>query len=130
VSPTVPDSPLYLGLASFLHYTKQFGYGFELNGNDRLLYKKRYVLFKIYEYPRENREACGCVLTSVNDLYTVFSEKPDLIKILENECQRMPWGTLTHNPHCKLNKSLWSSIMPIDIGNGRMIRCYRIPAKK
>jgi len=127
---TGTDRPLYLGLASFLYYTEKFGYECDLDGNDRLLFKEAYVLFQIYEYPQENRKACGCVYTSINDIYTVFSEKPELIKILENECPRTPWGVPTHDPHCKLEESLWSNIVPIDIDNKRMIRCYRTPAKK
>jgi len=130
VSLTKTDGKLFLGLASFLHYTREYGYKFDLNGNDRLLYKEAYICFKIYEYPQKDRKACGCVYTSVNDIYTVFSGSPKLIKILENECKRIPWGILTGNPHCKLDESLWGNIPPIDIGGGKPIRCYKTPVNK
>jgi hypothetical protein len=119
--------PLFLGLASFLYYTKQYGYECQMIKGDNLMFNEAYVSFKIYEYPEQNRIACGCVLTSVNDIYTVFAEEPELIKILEEKCPRIRWGIPTKNPHCKLDKSLWGKLPPVEIDKGRWIRCYKIP---
>jgi len=127
--PLASDGRLYLGLAAFLHYAKESGFEFSTSGQDRLLLDKgEYVLFEKYE--DRSRTGCGCIYTSVPDLFRAFSENPGLIQVLIAKCQKkFPWGTpeALKDPHCRIDESLWGKLST-PINKGKMvIKCIQIP---
>jgi hypothetical protein len=120
---------LFLGYATFAHYTKENGYKLSKQGNSFLslwLDGGKMVSFPVYDDKKKG--ACGAIYMNDEDLNEIFSGKTDFIKILIDKCIRKDWMTGLKNKHCPLPREFWG-ILETEISCGTKIKCIRGTAR-
>jgi len=116
---------LRMGYASFVHYAKEKGLEFTLNGNNSLtFYYHKKKTYDISIMPGKSMNDCGSVFVNIHDFKTLFGDSYEHnrdIRASERPKDNRPDGKVDH---CSLPPELWGNI-ETEVKPGKIINCLR-----